>query len=272
MRRAGPTMLAALACLLAGCAVMPYESVGSIDPSFPPPPQRGALADHADDRGDIRLVWPNADAAAALAEEGELPDWVDVLNSDLALPHDIPIRHTECGIANAYYSPDEGVVTMCWELLSFIAQVMQDPQLTQDEYERGVGSVWLFIMMHELGHALVDTYDLPITGREEDAVDDLATLTLIDSGASNAAVEAAIFWILSDDGQYSDAKFADEHSLNAQRFYATLCTVYGSDPEGWSVIVDEGYLTPDRGERCVHEYPRKDAAWDALLGPWRMRT
>lgn len=270
MRRVVPTTLLALASLLAGCAVLPNESTGSIDPSFPPPPARTSLgtASHQD-RGDIRLVWPNTQAATALSGPGELPDWVDTLNEDLALPADIPIRHTECGIANAYYSPEEGVVTMCWELLGFIAQVMQDPELTQEEYERGVGSVWLFIMMHELGHALVDTYDLPITGREEDAVDDLATLTLIDSGASNAAVEAAIFWILSDDGQYTDAKFADEHSLNAQRFYATLCTVYGSDPEEWSTIVEYGYLSPERGERCVHEYPRKEAAWDALLGPWR---
>ena len=185
------------------------------------------------------------------------------------MPRDIPVRHTECGVANAYYSPEEGSVTLCWELLDFIAQVMDDPSLSQEELERGIGSVWLFVMLHEVGHALVDAYDLPITGREEDAVDDLATVTLIRAGAANAAVEAAIFWILTDDGQYTQAKFAGEHSLNAQRFYQILCTVYGSDPEGWASIVEYGYLPPERGARCDREYAQKDAAWATLLGPWR---
>lgn len=261
--------------LLAGCVMQyPMESAGGIDPTFPaPPPAHGSTPAHPRDVGDVRLVW-SGDAATndALRGEGEMDDWIRTLNEDLAVPRDIPVRHTSCGITNAYYSPEEGSVTLCYELLDFIARVMSDPSLSQDEIDRGVGSVWLFVALHEIGHALVDAYDLPITGREEDAVDDLATLTLIEAGAANAAVEAAIFWILTDDGQYTDAKFADEHSLNAQRFYAILCTVYGSDPEGWASIVEYAYLSPERAQRCVIDYDQKEGAWDRLLEPWRLRA
>ena len=33
---------------------------------------------------------------------------------------------------------------------------------------------------HELGHCLIDVWDLPTTGREEDAVDQLAMFVLLD--------------------------------------------------------------------------------------------
>ena len=270
MRRAALALTLVSLMVLAGCtAGYPMESTSGLDPSFPPPPALRAGRAHAADAGDLRMLWSPDGRADALRAEGELDDWSALLNADLAFPYDIPVRHTECGVANAYYSPAEKSVTLCWELLDFIARVMQDPSLSEDELERGIGSVWLFVMLHELGHALVDAYDLPITGREEDAVDDMATIMLIDSAATNAAVEAAIFWILTDDGQYTEAKFADEHSLNSQRFYQILCTVYGSDPEGWSTIVEYGYLPVERAQRCPQEYAQKDAAWSRLLEPWR---
>lgn len=191
------------------------------------------------------------------------------MNRELALPQDVRVVHTQCGMENAYYSPDEKAVVLCWELLDRIASVMRDASSGTEELERAMGSAWLFVLFHEVGHALVDVYDLPVTGREEDAVDDLATLTLIEAGASNAAVEASIFWLLSDTGSYSGAQFADEHSLHPQRFYSILCTVYGSDQESWAAIVGHGYLSPERAQRCVLEYERKSESWDRLLDPWR---
>ena len=32
--------------------------------------------------------------------------------------------------------------------------------------------------MHEMGHALIDLYDLPVLGKEEDAADSVATVFL----------------------------------------------------------------------------------------------
>lgn len=34
------------------------------------------------------------------------------------------------------------------------------------------------MLFHELGHAFISLYDLPITGREEDAVDQFAAILL----------------------------------------------------------------------------------------------
>lgn len=270
---------AVLAASLAGCVLETPSEASGLRPRFPPPPAPPTVAsasEEARDDGALRTQWPESVAPRyaayleAMRAEGGAEDWIAALDAHLAMPEDVRIVHTECGIQNAYYSPDDKAVFLCWELLDLIASVMQDPSVPPEDVEYAIGSAWLFVVFHELGHALVDVYDLPITGREEDAVDDLATITLIDAGASDAAVAAAVFWILTDDGQYGDAKFADEHSLNAQRFYGILCTVYGSDPERYADLVDGGYLPYGRAQRCPREYAQKDASWSRLLEPWTL--
>ncbi|MBI5001896.1 hypothetical protein HZC31_00760, partial [Candidatus Woesearchaeota archaeon] len=47
------------------------------------------------------------------------------------------------------------------------------------------------------GHALVDVLELPITGKEEDAVDQLSTLLLIYGGWDQAALRGAVWFYLS---------------------------------------------------------------------------
>lgn len=269
-----PPLLAALA--LAGCViVLPQESVGGEGIRFPAPPAQAAQAPHARDAGDFVLVWPpdpgerfGGYREAVVAEEG-VDDWIDILNGELALPRDLRIAHASCGVENAYYSFDDEQVVLCWELLDRIASTMARAGLREEEVASATGSAWLFVLFHEVGHALVDLYDLPVTGREEDAVDDLATLILIDAGAADAAIAAAVFWILTDDQAYSDAKFADEHSLNPQRFYTILCTVYGSDPSAYGDLVDYEYLPHERAQRCPREYEQKASSWGRLLEPWR---
>lgn len=262
-------------CLLAaGCIDLAFPQESSALVSFPPPPPaaRAQPAAQANDTGDLVLVWDDAPSHAAtrdaLEKDGNVAGWIAALNNLLALPRDVPIRHTECGQENAFYNPETGEVMLCYELLDRIAYTMSNAQIASDEVPRATGDAWLFVAFHEIGHALIDAYSLPVTGREEDAADDLATLLLVHAGASDAALDAAMFWALTQTGEHSAAEFADEHSLNEQRFYAILCTVYGSDPQKDAWLVSEGYLPEERAPRCVVEYHKKDASWSTLLAPW----
>jgi hypothetical protein len=128
-------------------------------------------------------------------------------------------------------------------------------------------------LLHEVGHALIDIYSLPAVGREEDAVDQFATLTLLKSGEAGeiAAEIAAMQYLLS----HKEAKkkgqplaFWDEHSFDKQRYYDILCLIYGKDPEKRADMVPDK-LPAARAERCPAEYEKLDAAWDSLLAPHR---
>src|SRR5262249_54143643 len=44
----------------------------------------------------------------------------------------------------------------------------------------------LFVMTHELGHAVIGTFHLPVLGKEEDAADTFATLAMLHVGTDYA--------------------------------------------------------------------------------------
>jgi hypothetical protein len=226
------------------------------------------------DRGDVQTAWTESEdqelapLVYEIANSGLVETVADGLNQSLRLPKDLLLAHTDCGEANAFYSPSDESVFMCYELMRQVLATVYDPSLTDEENATALIGTWLFVMFHELGHALIDYYDLPITGKEEDAVDDFSTVLLIEADLSEMAVQAASFWAQLDDGMYSQLHYADEHSLNPQRFYTILCTVYGSDPETYAGLVEYGYLPEARAERCPGEYAQKSSAWNRLLEPF----
>ena len=127
----------------------------------------------------------------------------------------------------------------------------------------------LFTALHEVGHALVDVLDIPIAGREEDAVDQLAAVMLVDGSdeGSEAAVNGAS-GLATDEEELDELTFADDHALGSQRFFNVLCLVYGEDPQAYSGWVSDGTLPGERAEGCEAEYEHVSRSWDRLLEPY----
>lgn len=210
---------------------------------------------------------------AAFEESRLLEETVEALNGELALPSDVPVVLRECGEVNASYDPEEGEISLCYELVEHFSEIfMADAQTDEEQEEAGtsVASATVFTFFHEMGHALIDIYDLPVTGREEDAVDQLAVMILLQAGeeGENAAIDGANSFVGEEEEEMDDLSFWDEHSLDEQRFYNILCWVYGKDPEGYQYLVDDETLPADRAERCPAEYDRMSRAWVSLLSPY----
>lgn len=210
-------------------------------------------------------------------EAGLLEEAVQSLNDTFRIPKDVEVTMRECGEANAYYEADSRRISLCYELVGYFSEVFfTDTETEEDEAEAGeaVAGATLFTLLHELGHALIDLWDLPITGREEDAVDQLATIILLEGGEDGqmAALNGAdSFWGAEEEGEASeeeDPSFWDEHSLGEQRWYNIVCWSYGSDPEGLSDLVGDDGLPEARASQCPDEYTRMSKAWDSLLSPY----
>ena len=186
------------------------------------------------------------------------------LNGWIALPANVTLAFAECGEPNAFYQEDDRAVLLCLELVEELDTIFAgDP-----DPEQAVEDALLFTLLHEVGHALVHVLELPVTGREEDAVDQLAALILADG--TEDGDEAALNGVrgLPDDGQLDELAFADEHALTAQRFYNVVCLLYGQDPDTYAAWVDDGTLPPERADRCPVEYERTARSWDRLLAPY----
>jgi len=193
-----------------------------------------------------------------------LEDIADWMNGWIRLPTDVTLTFAECGESNSFYRPEDRTVVVCFELVDEL-----DAMFEQDhDRDQAVDDALLFTTLHEVGHALVSVLELPVTGREEDAVDQLAALILVDG--SEEGDEAAVNGVrgLPDDEQLDDLAFADEHALNGQRFYNVLCLVYGQNPAAHPEWTRDGTLPGERAERCPEEYDQTRAAWQRLLLPY----
>jgi len=232
----------------------------------------------AKDRGDFTIVYErplrqeNSDVYEVLKGSRWLETAVEDLNRVLALPADIPTHLAECNEVNAFYDPQEKRITICYELIAHIAASFSPQLRSEDELETAVSDTALFVLYHEVGHALVDALHLPVTGREEDAVDQLASLVLLDSGedGQDAALNGAT-WFLLRGPRMTDIEelpFWDEHSLDIVRFYNIACWTFGKNPRRYSYLVVEGILPEQRAERCEDEYRKLSDSWSSLLSSY----
>ena len=232
------------------------------------------------DKGDLKLVFiptknpTYQDFEKMFNNYNTFIGFVGILNSQYSMPFDVSIIFKECGFENAFYDRSKKEVVMCYELIEFLYDF--NSQISRSDQELALnflGSV-LFIFYHEVGHALVDVYELPITGMAEDAVDQFSALYFLHStgGLGKKIIGSASLLFLAEGLQKTkieQLRFWDEHSLDLQRFYNLACWIYGSDPKGSSYLISSGFLPKQRADRCPAEYEQIDRSWQVLLSPFQ---
>lgn|GEM_PF-568596 len=196
------------------------------------------------------------------------------LSRSFVLPRDMEI-HVVNGFVGPNYDPQTKTITLSYGFVSYVGDQLTKnfPGLEkdQDELGRELAAVDGFILLHELGHALIDLYNLPVLGKEEDAADSVATVFLtqtVKNGAEYAFDAAKFFNALSArQRKLAPSAYWDEHSLDKQRAYAIVCWIAGSSERDLSTVRGMGILGDERLQRCPGEYQQKVRAWDALLQP-----
>lgn len=211
--------------------------------------------------------------ARIIADSDLFPELTGALNDVFIIPVDVRIKFENCDEVNAFYDSETHTISICWELIEDTANNFSRENADADVALASAMNSVLFIFFHELGHALIHILDLPITGREEDAVDQLATWLLLvtdnQEGGLMALDGAASFRHDAEAEAESEEKQAtwDEHSLNEQRYFNITCWVYGSNPEGLAQLTasDDGPLPDERAEQCADEWSRISSAWERIL-------
>ena len=202
-----------------------------------------------------------------------LQNAAEKLNHALILPRNITLRTKDCKEVNAFYDSGDRSVTMCYELMEHFYRTFKSTGMADEKAYEKMNDAVRFVFLHEIGHALIDQYKLPVAGNEEDAADRCSAYInlkeLGDDGLRAVYAAADAFAIESKQSDNSKRNLADEHLLREQRFYNSLCMIYGSNPAKHSEIVAEGYLPKERAVRCRGEYQRAVDSWVKLLEPWR---
>lgn len=129
----------------------------------------------------------------------------------------------------------------------------------------------LFTLYHEGGHMLVSELELPVLAQEEDAVDNLATVSMLSADTDDMDLlltNAMIGWFLIADENYEDLIFYDEHDLDQQRGYRILCLMVGADEDAFLELAKDLGLPEERIETCGFDYEQTADSWDYTTEPY----
>jgi hypothetical protein len=210
--------------------------------------------------------------AQELLKLGGTDGVADGFSKNFAFPVDVAID-VHRGEGSPHYDPATKTVNLYYSFVDQTGGILRrgQPKITDSEFGKQIAAVDAFILVHELGHMFVDVFEIPITGREEDAVDGMATVFFTDAvpnGLEYAFDAARFFKLLQDvQGAPDVRQFQDEHGLSIQRAFDIICSVAGHDETAMRQVAELGILSPQRLQRCPAEYRQKSRSWTTLLRP-----
>ena len=209
----------------------------------------------------------------SLQDSAVIAEAVDLINETLVL--DKPLAITlSAGEEGPHFDPEKFEIVIPYGFVTEVEGRFEKAKYAETgvSVEEATSDALMHTLFHELAHALIFLYELPVVGKEEDAADGLATVLLIEyfeDGAEIALSAADLFALESEDtGNFTNEDFWDEHSLDIQRYYTTLCYVYGSNPSQRSSLKKDIGFSGERAELCEEQYATQVNSWMDLLSPY----
>lgn len=199
---------------------------------------------------------------------------VGELKKQIVLPFEIEVVFKECGGPDSYYDQTSHEIVICYELINVYSELFSRTIKARTARDEATKGAVVAMFLHEVAHALIDGWDLSITGREEDAADQFSTLMLINGlpdSEEMAMHSARSFESLAFLEKDLEKDYSDPHSVDEQRFYNTICLIYGHRPERYEYLIRNGSLPAERAFECKEEYARVNKSWQRLLVPHAVR-
>ena len=132
-----------------------------------------------------------------------------------------------------------------------------------------VDDLFLAVAAHEIGHAAIREFDLPVLASEEAMADAFAVVALHDAMPEEAGrIVAARAAAHLGDGQVSEP--FSEYPDDARRAEADLCLLLALDPEAHRAITRRFGMTDDQADGCTDFGAEQARGWRRLIAPLRM--
>ncbi|GLR73582.1 hypothetical protein BTO23_17820 [Aliivibrio sifiae] len=179
------------------------------------------------------------------------------------------------GLEEPSYNPINNTINIPYSFFQRSASYFvgsKHQEMLNIEPQQGALDSLLHTLLHEAGHAFIAEQKLVILGKEEDAVDDFATLLLLEyiEGGDNIAINAAKMFSFESEHKsnyYDFGEFIGEHSFDLQRYFSILCLVYGNQEIKHNNLLNEiedEYLF-DIKEYCKFRYEKTETNWNKYL-------
>ena len=125
------------------------------------------------------------------------------------------------------------------------------------------------VLAHEMAHALIREFRLPVLANEEAMADSFATSWILATGKADGpavVMDRVRSWLLEDSEVLrEDYDFKGEHLLDIRRAYQAACLLYGSSPKDHLARIEWlGFSERDLDD-CADTAPDQVRGWAAVL-------
>lgn len=131
------------------------------------------------------------------------------------------------------------------------------------------------VIFHELGHALMREFNIPVLGNEEDLADRFANYWITQTRGENAGevlLDRVKSWVLEDSQQEPRVlHFKSEHSLDIRRAFQAGCYLYGADPAENHSLVEWLAFSQDDLDDCSDTTPDQIDGWASVIEPFLLQ-
>ena len=145
-----------------------------------------------------------------------------------------------------------------------VPDLSETPTLSPADRSFVLGNVG-FALLHEFGHVVIRTFDIPLLGLEENSADTLAAVSLIlldrerpEVGFGEmlgvTALAQEYIWESGLERDQSEVILWAQHDLSARRFARLVCLIYGSNPDRYAWVAKAAHMEEIRVEGCRDEW------------------
>ena len=199
------------------------------------------------------------------------------MNHHFNLPYNVYLIFEECGVDKRPHYIPPNKIKICYEFIEssqkLIGNVTENSALTPFQKGELLTGIMFFSIFHEIGHTLIDAYDLQVNVKLEDAVDFFSLLILVNIleefnretyGLSGPMV------FFDEESKKKNTVFSDKYSSDEERRDWILCLSYGKfgpdvfPPNLISALIDQERLD----EECESDFLEVSAYWQQNLKPF----
>lgn len=127
----------------------------------------------------------------------------------------------------------------------------------------------LHVVAHEIGHAIIREFDLPVLGPEEDIADDFATvyIYMMFPERADEIITARARQNLADNEQPG---MFSEYRADNQRAGRSVCMLYGLNPDRFPGLAGTFALSGDEAANCRDFATEVGRSWRRIIADYRM--
>jgi Zn-dependent membrane protease YugP len=152
---------------------------------------------------------------------------------DMTFPGmDVSLEIKKCGMVNAFYFDSQKKIIVCQEAIDLVPELIPG------------------MVAHEMGHAIIEQLDLPITGSEEDAADEISIIYMAHSDQLDEVWKLALWYKQS--GLVDKYNPQDDHSEMNHRAWTFACMAMGAEES-------------PQLEQCTQKYKTAEHRWSKLI-------